>query len=348
MKRFICITVLCAILTGVVIPEQTRSQVIEKKDCLFLSSLHYTTEGMRHWYSKENGGLETITGVPYDDLSCKNCHVSSCDRCHTVERNGTLTYSTAGAKKQELCLECHTRAKSMIALDQKTGDVDVHFQKGMECMDCHTGKEVHGDGTEYTSMEQNGAMDAQCENCHATVEESVPHTVHGDQVDCKACHIRRVVSCTNCHFDHFLETGEKKAVKVSDWIFLLNQKGKVTSANMQTFVAKDDQTFLMFAPHMSHSVMKEGRECNGCHGTENVKKVNEGGIVLTRMTDGQVVGTEGVIPVVNGVDYDCVYLDYSDGAWIPLENHAAPVYHFPAYGEPLSKEQLRKLTEPQE
>jgi hypothetical protein len=66
------------------------------------------------------------------------------------------------------------------------------------------------------------------------------------------------------------------------------------------------------------------------------------------MVDGKVVNTEGVIPVVDGVDYECVYLDYKDGQWIPLEHHAEPVYHFPAYGEPLSKEQLQKLVEPQE
>lgn len=343
MKKAIGIILVFVIFLCILMLDLIRSQDIQKKDCFFLSSLHYTTEGMRHWYSKETGGLEVITGVPYDQLSCKNCHTTGCDRCHRDEKDGSLIYSTTEAKKQSLCLECHGRAKAMIGIDQKAEQVDVHFQKGMECMDCHTGKEVHGDGTEYVSMEQKGAMDARCENCHETVEQSPPHTVHGDKLDCKACHVRHVVSCTNCHFDHFLKTGEKKADPKSDWVFLLNTKGKVTSANMQTFVAKGDKTFLMFAPHMSHSIMREGRACDDCHGTDIVKQLNEGKVVLTKMVNGKVINTKGVIPVVDGVDYDCVYLDLKDGEWIPLENPAEPIYHFPAYGEPLSREQLKKL-----
>lgn len=40
----------------------------------------------------------------------------------------------------------------------------------------------------------------------------------------------------------------------------MNYGGKVTSANKQTFVVGADKTFFVFAPHIGHSVMKEGRK----------------------------------------------------------------------------------------
>jgi hypothetical protein len=107
--------------------DHIQSQVVEKNDCFFLSSLHYTTEGMRYWYSKDTGGLETVTGIPYDELKCKNCHAAGCDRCHKSEEGSAFLYSTSQAKKQNLCLECHGRAAARIGIDQKAGQVDVHI-----------------------------------------------------------------------------------------------------------------------------------------------------------------------------------------------------------------------------
>ena len=152
--------------------------------------------------------------------------------------------------------------------DKAQNQVDVHVQAGLQCMDCHTGSDVHGDGSEYASMKQAGAIAPKCENCHAKVTQSLSHTVHSGNLDCKACHVRQVVSCTNCHFETLVKTGQRVSVPVSGWIFLMNGDGKVTSANMQTFVVPGKKTFLMFAPQFSHSVTKNGRRCEECHATE--------------------------------------------------------------------------------
>lgn len=43
---------------------------------------------------------------------------------------------------------------------------DVHFERGMECMDCHTSIDVHGDGNIYpTTLYQ---VEIQCADCHGT------------------------------------------------------------------------------------------------------------------------------------------------------------------------------------
>jgi hypothetical protein len=319
------------------------------KECFFLKSLHFTANGMKYWYSKENGGLETISGIPYSKLGCKNCHVGGCDRCHRTEQGKRLSYTLKASQKQNMCLKCHGREKAMMRINHAAKTEDVHVAKGMTCTDCHSKREMHGDGTEYKSLKQPGAMDTRCEKCHDTIKPTDAHTTHEGKLDCKACHIRHVVSCTNCHFDHLVKTGKRKAIPVHGWLFLMNYKGKVSSASMQTFLVLPNKTFLMFAPHMSHSIMKKGRQCNDCHGTKTVQKVNkEKKLTLTWLEDGKVKNLKGIIPVAKGVQYECAYQDLRDGKWVPVKDPAKPGLQFAAFGEPLTKEQLEALSEIQE
>ena len=69
---------------------------------------------------------------------------------------------------------------------------------------------MDGDRTENSSTEQSGAMNAKCEKCHIEVEQTTARTIHGEKLDCTACHVRDVVSCSNCHFDLFIEIGKKR------------------------------------------------------------------------------------------------------------------------------------------
>lgn len=325
---------------------KTYSEEIKKEDCFFLSSLHHTTRGMAYWYDKNNGGLETLTGVPYSKLDCQNCHVSSCDACHKTEIDKKLSYSIKAAQNKEICLHCHKRAASIMKIDKAANQEDVHFAKGMQCTNCHTAREMHGDGIEYTSMKQSGALDAKCENCHKSVKPSTSHKIHKEKLDCNSCHVRHVVSCSNCHFETLVKEGKRVSIPLSGWVFLMNYNGKVTSANMQTFVVAGNKTFLMFAPQNSHSIMKGGRKCGDCHATENVKKVEKGKFTMTWLENKEVKQAKGIIPVVDGVTYDFVYHDYQNGKWVPIENPEAPVLHYAGYGIPLSKEQLKKLAMP--
>lgn len=340
---FATVGVLVAVLAGGAAGAQ------EISECFYLQSLHYTARGMEYWYEAEQGGLEKITGIPYDKLGCKGCHNGGCDVCHKAETAQKdckqLSYTKDAATKLNMCLTCHAREKSMIGIDHKAGQDDVHIAQGMVCTDCHSTREMHGDGTLYDSMKQPGAMDTQCENCHDEVKPTESHTVHKDRLDCKACHVRHVVSCTNCHFDTMVKKGERKARPVHDWVFLMNYEDKVSSANMQTFVVGENKTFLMFAPHMSHSIMKKGRECDACHATEIVNQVQKGALKLTwlEMIDDKLVNLKGVIPVVDGVDYDCAYDNFVDGKWIPVKNPLKPLLQYVGYGTPLSKEQLAKM-----
>ena len=46
---------------------------------------------------------------------------------------------------------------------------DLHYAAGMECVDCHVGRDVHGDGRIYSSVKQQ--LSIRCEDCHGTVRE---------------------------------------------------------------------------------------------------------------------------------------------------------------------------------
>jgi hypothetical protein len=46
---------------------------------------------------------------------------------------------------------------------------DVHLEKGMQCIDCHTVNDIHGDGNLYGKKEQ--AVEIECTDCHGTLDE---------------------------------------------------------------------------------------------------------------------------------------------------------------------------------
>ena len=336
------VTILFLFLSGSSFSQETKSP-----ECMFKSSLHYTVRGMSYWYDKENGGLEKITGVSYESLACQNCHVASCDMCHKTEIDGKAVYSSEVAKNQDMCLKCHARETAIMKINQKENTEDVHFAAGMKCMDCHTTREMHGDGVKYTSMKQEGVMDVTCEKCHDNINKTTSHTIHGNKLDCKSCHVGQVVSCTNCHFETMVKEGKRVAVPVSGWEFLMNYGGKVTSANMQTFVVAGEKTFMIFAPQYSHSVTKNGKKCEECHANTNVKKVEEGTIDLTWLKDGKMGNLKGVIPVVDGVEYNSVFENFENGSWTPISNPEYPMIQYVGFGTPLTKEQLSKILIPQ-
>lgn len=342
------ITFLLSLVIVLSISNVAFSQEKAADQCFFKSSsLHFTAGGMGYWYDKARGGLESITGVPYNDLGCKNCHIESCDVCHKAEQDGKLVYTNEAAAEQDKCLKCHAREASIMKINEKTGTPDVHHTAGLKCMDCHTAREMHGDGTKYVSMKQKGAMDANCEQCHDKIEKSISHIIHGSKLDCNACHVQQVVSCTNCHFETMVKEGKRVAIPVSGWSFLMNYNGKVTSANMQTFVAPGNKTFMIFAPQFSHSVSKEGKKCEDCHNTANDKEIENGAINLTWLDGGEVKQAKGTIPVVDGVLYNSVFQNYQSGNWTPIIDPVKPKVQYVGFGTPLSEKQFKKLLKPQ-
>ncbi len=314
-------------------------------DC-FSTSLHATGEGMRYWYEEE-GGLMDLTGIPYRDLDCSNCHVKSCDQCH-AERNeetGRCSYSTSYAQRTATCLTCHSREALTYRMCEVAGNVDVH---GQQCADCHGGADVHGDGQSYRSMRDANAVKASCLDCHAESRSDIrPHTIHEGKLDCAACHVAATTACMNCHMDTFLATGSRKGtfLPMQDWLLLINHEGKVTSATAMTIVYQNKR-FVCYGPYFSHAVQSKGRDCADCHANEAVKLLQEGKTVpMMTYEGGSPVTWKGVVPVVDG-RLQWVYLNKNGDGWAPLEEDGPETVQYVEYGTPLTEEQIEMMAMP--
>jgi hypothetical protein len=212
--------------------------------------------------------------------------------------------------------------------------------------------DVHGDGNTYTSMLDDGAIDPQCSDCHATVPANSYHNIHSASVDCSTCHMQSVVTCYNCHFETELDLDAKKAFRqFKDWKFLLNYRGKVYPANFQS-VKYGDNTFLVFAPFYSHTIARDAvTGCNDCHGNAAVTEwFDDADNVIDVMVwddvNSQFDQLQGVIPIppdyVTKMRFDFVDLDQPGGTvWSFLET--GPDQFQMVFGEPLTQAQMDKI-----
>jgi len=311
----------------------------------FENSLHYTGEGMRDCYEREDG-LMGLTNIPYSKLDCKNCHAQTCDTCHAYQKEKKSLYGTAKAKEMNTCLKCHTRADLTFKIGKERGNLDVHVAKGMVCADCHKSEDVHGDGNFYKSMRAPDALKVSCTTCHSKVKPIKAHAVHREKLDCAACHVSNTIACMNCHFDTFLKTGKRPGnfLPMQTWLLLINYNGKVTSGTAMTIVS-NNQKFVVYAPYYTHSIQKKGKACEDCHANAAMKLIKEGKPVpMMVFKDGKIENWKGVVPTVHE-KLQWVYLNKEGNKWVPLEAKAPEKVQW-WYGKPLTEEQIKKLSLP--
>jgi hypothetical protein len=315
----------------------------------FATSLHESNyPGQETFYSAENGGFELVTGVPYDDLGCKNCHdrsrwedadppqewpgTESCANCHE-----DLSNPSSGIT-DELCLGCHSRQSAEADIF-----TDVHRDLGTECIGCHNlSVTFHGDGTEYTSFLEPGYPRAECEDCHVEggaapvpPADVTEHATHLEQIDCSACHMQSVIACYNCHFDSQLADAsvERPFAEISDFVMLLNREGKdkVYGATFQSLV-NEQQTFVVVVPYYAHTISVQGRICADCHANFGgsipaITEYNASGTMTITTWDETAEGAArithltGIIPVPGdwATAFQFAWLDYTGDPTTPGE-----------------------------
>ncbi len=290
---------------GPLTPEQT-----------FPTSLHATVDGMRTVYEQ---GYLGMTEVPYDtpNLGCKDCHAPAiqslprrCESCH-LDPNQPMAEST--------CLGCHSRQKT---LEYTLAYPDVHRDAGMKCWDCHSSKEMHGDGNVYASMWDEGAMETRCETCH-DAPATDPHQVHGEKLDCSACHVKSVASCFSCHFDTQVEQGRKiHAGALHGWVFLVNRNGKVRSGSFQSLTYQGGNRYVRWAPFHGHTIVREGRTCRECHDNAAVQEYKANGEITLTWWDSNapepLQNVQGVIPVIAGKMKFQFMVPNETSTWVPM------------------------------
>ena len=171
----------------------------------FETSLHKTLSGMAHALTKRSGESNFAQLDPMWQNDCATCH-ASCSDCHL-----SLPQAVGGglikghevlvrAPMKDSCALCHGSRAGGEYLGQFEGlKPDIHFEKGMHCLDCHT-NDLHGDGTIYATRWQVAGR-AQCTDCHnALPQETVAaHSVAHSDVACQVCHAQPYQNCFDCH-----------------------------------------------------------------------------------------------------------------------------------------------------
>ena len=158
------------------------------------------------------------------DNHCDTCH-ASCGECHVsqpdlvggglIERH--MFNSTPSMTRN--CTACHGSRVGNEYLGKHEGIMaDVHFRQGrMNCLDCHSGAEMHGEPAECTTCHQGSESEAlppadhryagiqapRCEMCHASASSGQDgvemHQEHGADLSCQVCHSLAYTSCDGCH-----------------------------------------------------------------------------------------------------------------------------------------------------
>lgn len=316
------------------------------------TSLHATAAGMEDWYTQPDG-YGNMINVPYDDLGCGGCHVDAeredvCLECHEDVEAAFL--GTEVIDYEQSCLTaCHGRQRAEAAI----GLPDVHRDAGMNCGECHTSNEIHGDGNPDAHMFERDVFEVTCLDCHGEGGDATPvstrqsHTIHGDELSCEACHQAASVSCYNCHFAEEVENNRKVAYsKFSDWVFLGNYRGKVYPMNFQS-VEYEGQTFNAWGPFHGHTITAQGRNCNACHSNDALLDLDRDGTLKLVEWDedlNKLVYRRGIIPLTPDFQ-DTFLFDYvtkdAGGGWIFLEE--GPDQTQIRFGTPLTTEQLDLL-----
>lgn len=114
--------------------------------------------------STRGGGASAgVTPLVHPDLSIRTTD-NHCFGCHS--RSGRISTSYEGWHEAEPGSAAPPGARTL--LDGRVfvrATPDVHFEKGLLCVDCHTAREVMGDGTEHAR--KAGQLTVSCEDCHS-------------------------------------------------------------------------------------------------------------------------------------------------------------------------------------
>lgn len=195
-------------------PEATcgkcHTDVIAHKD----GSMHINLTGI--WTSVSARSLPSEHPALRKALAenCTSCH-TTCGDCHVSQPasvgggfvNGHLFSKNPSTLLN--CGACHntTVGNEYLGKQQGQAQPDIHFAKAqMDCVNCHTGQKMHGQGAECISCHKgpstatvkpkdhlyDGVQAPRCESCHVNVSTGqdgvIFHQMHGSKLSCQVCH----------------------------------------------------------------------------------------------------------------------------------------------------------------
>ncbi len=156
-----------------------------RKEC---ARCHVWTDGAKHRGDRRAGGCSACHVLYSNDAYYEGSDPAIFDE----EADRPLRHRIVSKIPSVQCTRCHTRGKrigtSFVGImefpylspwrEDGTGQrklhkkryfhvgPDVHFERGIDCGDCHTSVDVHGDGNIYPTTDH--AVEIECEDCHGT------------------------------------------------------------------------------------------------------------------------------------------------------------------------------------
>ena len=133
MKKISLLLTICFVI-GYVLPTVAQSN--------FETSLHKTRNGKATWYNAENGGFETITNVPINQVGCVECHDANdangdpypatgyepdCVDCHNVHAICDPSLAKFRKSSVGICANCHTDSEVMQKYGLETNVLDTYM-----------------------------------------------------------------------------------------------------------------------------------------------------------------------------------------------------------------------------
>lgn len=248
-------------------------------------SLHYTTMGLAHGVSSRFSAKEKkIFDAKVFPKACNSCH-ASCGDCHVKSPviggvNIGLIKGHAFVRRDEgkTCALCHGGRVYPEFTGEYGGSPDVHYQKGLLCLDCHKIAEMHGDGTSPASRHEVKGRPA-CVGCHTPGTEKTDkakqaHGKHHGSLSCAACHAGAPYrNCSGCHL------GEGAAAKPG-FILGKNPRDPKTVTTLRLIPTVRDTfkgagiemerydelpNYWPTAPHNIKKRTERTRSCDVCH-----------------------------------------------------------------------------------
>jgi len=178
-----------------------------------------------------------------------------CFGCHS--RSGRISTNYEGWTETELDELPDSNENNFRQLDDgrifsKTLP-DVHFENKMECIDCHTSKEVMGDGNIYLHKEDQ--VKIQCTDCHLSGKAE---TTGVDSIDSES---QKIITLRNYSTKDrkFLLTQKEKYVLTNTYLDSTNRAHLLTKNTGQDLVIKPPK--FVCNEGKAHSRLS----CNSCH-----------------------------------------------------------------------------------
>ena len=163
---------------------------------------------------------------------------------------------------------------------------DVHHNKGMLCIDCHSSHEVMGDGKDYSHEEQ--AVKLKCADCHF---KEKPNTITYEELDTESLLV--FLHRKYEHTDKRILIVEKDRhplvntfVSENDEVFLIGKKnGKLHEVKKQSEVCSRDNAHKNVSCSTCHS--QWAPKCIGCHNSFDKNDKSGYDLLDKKMVKGQ-------------------------------------------------------------